>query len=310
MKRVPLMPELAQGFCGFHHTLDSALAILSDLEVPLARVNIRMAGKGYPTRWVVEQSPAPGQPLDSGARVELFIAGLGFFHALPVAMLYKVRASEPGTQELVELLDDPLQKAAHWVREGARLFDIHPDNPAACARWISLFGVSPEAWPVEMWHRLALLLPSMQALSGTERGVRFALNLLLGLPVKEIRRSPSYRYVPDEDLSLLGSHYSRLGVDSIVGDRKEELAKLTIVIGPVTLPSYYEFQKEESNKRLDSVLALVTSCYQRHAVSWVVEDDQRAPRLGHAPENAVLGVNSHFGTSRTRFEPATETAIG
>jgi len=32
------MPELAHGFQGFHHTLDSALAILCDLGVPAARV--------------------------------------------------------------------------------------------------------------------------------------------------------------------------------------------------------------------------------------------------------------------------------
>jgi hypothetical protein len=304
MERYSLMPNLAHGVCSFHHTLDSALAILSDLNVPLSRVTVRMSGKGYPTRWVVEQNPAPGEALHPGVRIELSIAGLGYFHALPVGMWDKGDESEPGTRETVELLDDPLQKAGHWVREGARLFDIHPDNPAACARWIALFGVSPDNWPVESWYNLALLLPSLQSLSGTERGVKFALDLMLRLPVKQIQRSPSFRYIREQDLSRLAVHHTCLSLDSIVGDRKEELAKLSMVLGPVSLQTYYEFQKKEKRDLLDSVLGLVTSCYQRHVVSWVVEDVERTPRLGHARRNAVLGINAHLG--QARWEEAVE----
>lgn len=291
------MPDFSQGVHGFHHTLDSALAVLSDMNVPSARVTIRMAGKGYPSRWIAGQEPKPGEPLTAGVSVTLSIAGIGFFNALPVGMWETGGDAEPGTKELLELLDDPLEKAGHWLREGARLFDIHPDNFAACSRWISLFGLTPDSWPSESWYNLALLLPNLQALAGKEHGIGFALHLLLGLPLKEIRRSASFRYLPEDDWSLLGNRFSRLGVDSIAGDRVEDLAKLSLVIGPVPLSVYYEFQEPERGRLLKSVLSLVTACHQKHVVAWAVLDPEKAPKLGYEADNARLGINSYLGLS-------------
>src|ERR1700753_2454887 len=101
-----------------------------------------------------------------------------------------------------------------------------------------------------MWFPLALLLPHLQALAGTERGLRFAFDLLLNLPVKAIRRSPSFRQLEDADLSRLGAQNTRLSVDLIVGNRKEELAKLTLVLGPVPVDTYYEFRSQDKRKLL------------------------------------------------------------
>ena len=302
-----VMPDLSHAFCGFHPTLDSALSNLCDLKIPLDRVTVRMEGKGYPTRWVVEQNPPPGEELSPGTKIELTVAGVGYFHALPSGMWDKGGETEAGTHEILELLDDPLQKAGYWIREGARLFDIGPDNAAACARWISLFGISPDDWPHETWYPLALLLPNLQSFAGTERGVRFGVHLMLGLPVKEIRRSPSFRKLPEDDLSLLASRHTRLSVDAIAGDRKEELARLTIEMGPVSLDTYFEFQEGDKRKLLDSVLGLLATCYQRHALAWDVEDRARAPRLGHARQNGILGINSHLGAGRI-WEESVHTA--
>jgi len=290
-----VMPDLSHAFCGYHPTLDSALSALFDLQIPLDRITVRMAGNGYPQRWVIQQTPAAGTEVTPGTTIELTVSGLGFCQALPVGMWDKGGETEPGTQEILELLDDPLQKAEYWIREGARLFDIHPDNMAACARWMALFGVSPDSWPRELWYPLALLLPNLQSLAGTERGVRFAVDLMLGLPVEEIRRSPSERRIAEEDLSLLAQRHARLTVDAIVGDRKEELARLTIVLGPVSLKTYFDFQEEEKRRLLDLVLGLVATCYQKHIIAWDVEDRARAPRLGHAQQNGILGINSHLG---------------
>jgi hypothetical protein len=297
-----VMPDLSHAFCGFHPTLDSALSDLCELKIPLDRVTLRMEGKGYPSRWIVDQNPPPGAELGPGTRIELTVAGAGFFHSLPVGMWDKGGEAEPGTQEVLELLDDPLEKAGYWIREGARLFDVGPDNPAACARWIALFGFTPEDWPAELWYRLALLLPNLQALAGTERGLRFGFHLMLGLPVKQIRRSPSFRSIPAEDLSLLGQRHPRLSVDAIAGDRKEELARLNIELGPVSLDTYFEFQQGPKRQLLDSVLGLLGTCYQRHLIAWDVEDRTRAPRLGQAPQNGILGINSHLGAERIRKE--------
>ncbi len=304
MENSRLMPSLTQGFCGFHHTLDSALATLYDLDVPPARVTVQMSGKGYPTRWIVEQDPPAGEPLDPSVHIRLSVAGLGYFHALPVGMWDKGGEAEPGTMELVELLDDPLQKAAHWVREGARIFDIERDNPTACSRWISLFGLLPEDWPTDLWYDLAILLPSLQGLAGKEHGIRFALQHLLQLPLQAIQNAASFSYLPEEDLTRLGDSYSRLGVDSVVGDRKEEVARLALVVGPVSLDTYYEFLDPQPRQLLDAVLRLITNCYQQHIVRWVVKDPEGAPRLGHGLWNSVLGINSYLG----RKKPVEEAA--
>ncbi len=289
------MPDLAHGFQGFHHTLDSALAILCDLGVPAARVTLRMAGRGYPTRWVVEQDPEPGAELHPGVSIALSIAGTGAFQALPVGMWEQGGEAEPGTREIVELMDDPLQKAALWLREGARLFDIQPGNLAACARWIGLFGLNAEDWPEAMWYRLALILPSLHDMAGKERGIRFGLSFLLELPLQEIRRMPAFQTIPAEACSRAGVNFSRLGVDAILGARVEDLARLTLRVGPVELRTYYDFGAEEKRKLMEAVLDLVAPCYQRRRLQWVVLDPSKPPRLGDEVQNGRLGINSYLG---------------
>jgi len=294
------MPAFATSFHGFRHTVDSALEVLANLGVPADRVTLTMDGRGYPSRWVVAQTPAAGALLTGADRIELRIAGLGFFQHLPVACWDSGGEKEPGTRELVAVLDDPYQKAAHWLREGARLFDISERNPAACARWITLFGLDPEHWPRPLWYRLSLLLPQLQDLAGKEHGIRFALNLLLGLPLETVRRAPRWRYLADEDLTRLGASHARLGVDCVAGDGREDLAQLTLVLGPVPLAQYNAFQQSDGKDLLQAVLYLLTPYHQRYEISWSVEDRRRAPRLGLENENARLGLNSHLGREGIR----------
>ncbi len=290
-----VMPDFENGFHGFHHTVDSALENLAALGISAERVTLRMDGAGLPSRWIARQQPPPGMPLGPGAKISLVVAGLGFFQALPVGMWDMGGETEPGTREIVELLDDPLQKAGHWIRGGARLFEVRPGNPGACARWIALFGVNPDEWPAAVWYTLAILLPSLQDLAGKEHGIRFALQALLGLPLKEVRRRPSFRRMRDEDFTLLARRSSRLGVDCIVGDRVEDLAQLTFVIGPVSLAGYYEFQQPANAQLLNRVLDLCAPFWRKCALSWTVLDERGSPRLGLEAENARLGINSHLG---------------
>lgn len=289
------MPHLAVSFHGFRHTVDSALEVLSTLGISANRVTITMDGRGYPTRWVVSQSPVPGAPVEAGDTIQLRIAGLGYFHNLPVCFWDTGGEAELGTREILSPIDDPYQKAAHWLREGARLFDISEHNLEACARWINLFGLDPEHWPQELWFRLALLLPNLQSLAGKEHGIRFALHLILGLPLEGIRRKPRSRYLAEEDLSLLGQAHARLGVDSVVGDHIEDLAQLVLVIGPVPLETWYAFQDDDRKYLLNAVLYLTTSCHQRWSVQWSIEDRTKPPRLGIEAANSRLGLNSYLG---------------
>jgi hypothetical protein len=289
------MPDFCTGSHGFHHTVGSALRTLSDLGVSPPRITVRMAGRGSPSGWIVGQLPRASEVLSPGVNVALSVAGLGFFHGLPLGM--RDRGNEGGgrTQEIAELFDDPIQKTAHWIREGGKLFDIHPDNPEACSKWIALFGLDAENWPTDRWYNLAVLLPSLQSLAGREEGIGLALDLLLDLPLAEIRRGCRFGRLERDVISTLGRNSSRLGVDYILGDRLEDMAELTLVVGPVPLDSYYEFHSEESMRRLDAALGLCVPCHQPYRVSWVVLDPEKAPLLGRAKDNSILGINSHLG---------------
>jgi type VI secretion system (T6SS) VasB/ImpH family protein len=292
-----VMPDLTRNQYGFHHTVDSVLEIFASLGVSANRITLRMAGRGLPSRWIVSQRPAAGTPLGPGETIELEVAGLGYFHNLPVACWDSGGEAELGTREIVSVIDDPYQKAVHWLREGARLFDVAPNKPEDCARWIALFGLDPGHWPTASWYNLAVLLPSLQSLAGKVYGMQFALHLMLALPLETIRRKARFRYLAEPALSLLGERMSRLGVDATVGDRVEDLAQVTLVIGPVSLDTYYAFQEPDKKALLDWVLYLIAPCHQKYRVAWSLEDRARAPRLGVEARNSRLGLNSYLGAS-------------
>ena len=68
-----------------------------------------------------------------------------------------------------------------------------------------------------------------------------------------------------------------------------------LVVGPISLACYYEYQQREKKCLVTSVLNLCMSCQRKCRVTWLVEDQARAPRLGFEVDNARLGINSHLG---------------
>jgi hypothetical protein len=289
------MPDLASPHFHFHHTLHSALEVLARLGISGPRITIRVAGPGFKPDWIVAQEPAAGTPLRPDEVVHLSIAGLGFFHQLPVGMWERSRDGEIGTRELVELFDDPYQKARHWIREGARVFDLHPDNLGACSKWLSLFGLNADDWPAAMWYELALLAPELFRSAGRAEGLRKALKQLLDLDTLEIRLRADWLRLPQAELSLLGARSSELGVDTILGDKLENGQAWDIRVGPVTLAKYDAMQTPQNQSLLHQVVKMCVLMTQRYDISWAVLDPDRPPRLGFMEQNACLGVNSWMG---------------
>ena len=293
----PRMPAFAVGKQAHHHSIHSALATLEALGIGSHRIVIERAGRdAAQAGTVVGQLPVPGEPLLPDTRVQLRIAGLGFTHALPVGMWDSGGETHVGTREILQGFDDPLEKLKHWFHEGAPLFRVAPEDPAACARWLNLFGVQPERWPKHLWYRLATLIAGMAQYSCSQDGCGFVLHSLLGLPVNGFRYTPSFARLPDAALSGLGSRASRLGVDLIMGDAVEEPATLEIEIGPVTLAHYEHFvETAEGAALLRQTLEMAVPVATQYRVRWSVLDSNRAPRLGVREGNSRLGVNTHMG---------------
>jgi predicted component of type VI protein secretion system len=200
-----------------------------------------------------------------------------------------------GTREICQVFDDPIQKAAQWFRAGVLLFEIGPGRYAACRRWLSLFGIAHEDWPEHLLYPLSLLAPALSRMAGREIGIRFAFLVIFGIPVNQIRYKRSYRFLDAEQRSALGSQYGRIGRDFILGDRLGDCDRMIIQLGPVSLDIFEWFEAAEGRRLLQMTAALCVSAYQSFSIEWLIEDAQRAPRLGKPVENSRLGLNFHLG---------------
>jgi hypothetical protein len=297
IEELDLMPDVIRSRHGFHHTIDSALLALLRLGIGTDRITIRKAGRGWGRSRVIEQQPAAGKPLTQEMVVELTVEGDGMFHHLPVGMREASRDGEIGTSELVSIFDDAVEKAAVHMRLGGLFFDVRPENPGGCARWIRLFGIEPEDWPKEKWYKLAILLPRLRYLTGRESGLRLSMRLLLDLEIASISWRPRRTLMDASDRSLLGAAMSRLEVDLIVGDGIDDEALMEITLRAETLEKFRSHHTDEGQKRINQVMRLVAPYHWVYRFKWLIGDIDRAPRLGEEIENAVLGVNSHLGSS-------------
>ena len=296
-EKVDLTPDLIHSRHGFHHTIDSALLTLLRLGVGAERITISKAGRGWARSRVIEQQPAAGAPLTPEMVVELTVEGDSMFHHLPVGMREASREGEIGTREMVSIFDDAVEKAAVHMRLGGLFFDVRPENPGGCARWIRLFGVQPEDWPKEKWYKLAVLLPCLRYLTGRESGLRLTMRLLLDLEIAAISWRQRRTLMDAQDRSQLGAAMSRLGVDLIVGDGIDDEALMEITLRAETLEKFRLRQTDEGQKRINQVMRLVAPYHWVYRFKWLIGDVTRAPRLGIETENSVLGVNSHLGSS-------------
>ena len=291
------MPAFSAGTEAHHHSVHSALSTLEALGVPTERITLLRTGReAVAAGSVVRQRPAAGEPLLPDTMVVLYVAGLGFHHALPVGLWDSGGETHAGTREVLEGLDDPLEKLGHWFHEGAPLFRIAPDDLGACARWLTLFGIDPEAWPHRLWYRLASLIAGMSDFSCSQTGTAFVLDVLLGLPVKGLSYRPTYTALARDAVSALGSKASRLGIDLLVGDAVEDLATLEVELGPVPLEVFEFFDEQPEGARLlRQTLEMVLPVSGEYTVRWAVLDASRAPRLGMREFNSRLGINTHMG---------------
>jgi hypothetical protein len=293
----PVMPDLASGTHAFRHSVDSALACLAAMRISPTRIHLKRTGReAVPKGTIVSQSPLAGKVLEPDTQIHLDVAGLGFTHALPVGMWDSGGEAEPGTKEMLEGIDDPLDKLTHWAHEGAALFRISNTDKLACERWMALFGVRSADWPRELWFRLASLLAQLPALACSEEGMRLVLGVLFQIPIESLRYQRSVAIIRRDKATLLGGRASRLGIDTVVGDAVEDLAHLRITLGPVSLKTYETFAEGAQGKLLRRAFDYLMPAFLDYEIVWTVADAQRSPQLGIAERNSRLGVNTYLGS--------------
>jgi hypothetical protein len=291
----PAMPDFTRPRHGFYHTVDSALASLSQLGITPDRVTVRKKGLGWKRGRVVEQKPAAGDALTPESTIELKVEGEGLFDYLPTGMREASREGEFGTEQLTSIFDDAVEKAAFYVRQGGLYFDLRPENKVGYERWIRLFGIDHVEWPEEVRYRLAVLLPALHRVAGREEGLRLALKVLLGLDVVSLGRSRRLTPLAEGERSRFGGRASRLGTELVIGEGLEDEATVDITLGPVSLDAYNEHTSAGGQRLIARALRLALPYHLNYALRWVVGDTSRAPRLGEETENSVLGVNTHLG---------------
>ncbi len=303
----PAMPDFVRARRGARHTLDTALRALRALGVEDARVAVRSAGAGWAPGAVVRQAPPPGAPLGPGARVTLEVAGAGALEALPYA-LRDVDDSAFGVDPLVALLDDPVHKLRHHLRGGGEFFALRPDDPVSARRWIEqVFQLDPSPWAPARWPALARLLPALHRVAGREEGLALGLRLLYGLPLGGAALGRAVVPVDAGGRLALGRRASRLGVDTLLGAGRAEVAALTLTLGPVPLAAYLAHQAPALAAERRALYALLAPAPLAAGVveRWVVGDPARPARLGAGvgagpgggddAQPAALGLTARLG---------------
>lgn len=296
------MPALTGVWRGARHTIASAIPALLKLGVDIDRIVLASAGPGTERGTIVSQSPEAGAELTSETRVRLGVAGAGMMERLPFPMR-DAADGEFRVDRLIGLFDDPFLKLEHYIRSAGGLLDLHPDDRAASARWISeLFGVDHRQWSPERWYDVARLLPALPRIAGRADGPALALRAVFRLPAGPARVISGMAVVREAQRTRLGVQNGRLGIDALIGDGIPSHVAVEVSIGPVELATWATHRSPALVRERRALYQLVLPAHLRREVTerWVVGDRSHATRLDAGQRDFALGVNSYLGSAGAR----------
>jgi hypothetical protein len=291
-----VMPDFCSPRRGVRQDVDSALATLRDLSVPLERIRIERVGGGWKRGTVVQQAPAPGTAIRNTTRIELFVSAPAAVDALPYAMRHE-HEDRFGVVGLMPVFDSPVAKLEAFIREAGGFLELRADDSRTAWRWIrEIFAVHPDAWPADRLHALARLLPALHRVAGTAEGVHVALHTVFNLPVASVDVTKRLLRMRPELQTRLGVSNGRLGIDAVIGDGVTALAHVVVHIGPVSLDEYLQHDAPEMREFRETLYALVLpSAMLRPAEErWSVLPPARGCVIGGPSEAVRLGINSRL----------------
>lgn len=295
-----VMPALSEPHSHFHHTLSSAIESLLAIGVSVGRIRVRRRGREAPGFWVIAQSPAPGEPIEGVREFLLDVAELGCFHRLPFGYRCFDDPARFGTADILAMFDDVFAHSRHMRDEASRLFDISPRRPAACARWLRLFGLEPEDWPEDKWFPVAVMAASLHTIAGTGAGLRWGLANLMRMELLSIRFGSDSTVLDAAEQTRLGQRFSRVGIDTIAGGKFLHPRRCVLRVRLRSVADYRDSCSEAGRRRTDSVMRLLLPLHLNYELDRVVGDPSLGCRLAGEPgpsrsPDAVLKITAYLG---------------
>lgn len=287
------MPDFKQPTRCTRHDLGSALASLAALGFSPDDVAIEMAGKGWASGHVVDQDPQAGDEIGPGSHLRITVAGEGALHSLPFA-LRVVDLKCMGVEAVLAPVDAPIQRLHHHIRCGGRFFSLDVREPRTAVRWLEMvFQVGARDWSAPRRHHVVRLLSRLDELAGSTRGIVVAMRLLFDLPVSSLQTVEATIPVSRHDQWSLGRANSALGISTLLGVGRREIAGLDVQFGPVSLEQYRMFNRAGERAERQAAYDLLLPAQFTNTVSerWTVGDPLAGVRL---TQDVVLGVNTYL----------------
>jgi len=289
------MPDLCSPTRGTWHSVDSALPALARIGVHADQIVVETGGGGWKQGQVLAQEPVPGTPLTSRTRIRLRVAGFGGVESLPFPMRDEHHA-EFRADRLFALFDSPLQKLRHLLRRAGGYLELRPDDAVGPQRWMEeVFQLDASPWPADRRYSLMRLLPVLHRLAGLEHAIPTALELVFGLPARDVSVQREIVPFAEGTRTRLGVRNSQLGVDTVSGAGVEAVARLNITLGPVALDEYLANDTPELGAERAAMYRLLVPAHLSGAVEerWLVRPPEGGAHLG---DGHRLGINSYIPT--------------
>ena len=162
-------------------------------------------------------------------------------------------------------------------------------------------------WPEDRWFALALLLPQVYRLAGTEGGVRLALKTIMNLDVIRFSAKPDFVFQRSRKATALPQEpdvvqwgFDTLGLTTTLGPKIEVTRTLVVEVGPLELSTWEALQDPTEITLLRNTLDLIMPIERGYRVRAVVGDPADCPTFGDdrddAPSmNCSLGIDTHIG---------------
>lgn len=303
-----LMPDLCNRHLPFHCV--TALVLLKKLGVNVTKVNMRAVGcyENYRGE-VLKQSPQPGTPLTPEENISLDIGQWSAVDILPYQFFYGgagVTTRSRGWEERARALMAPFDAATVRGRANADFemlkYALSTIDYEHLKRFLGLFDIDhrrdmEDRREANFW---AALMPTYHLWSGNPILTSRILKHMFGLRFSIKENISSTHAIPQAIRSRLGTKYSRLGSELVVGRSFCDCDSAYEVICETSADDIQNWLPgKKQRKKLERILNMCMPGNLEYSIRIRVN---RAPSaLGDTSGRAYLGYGTFVGGGELRL---------